>query len=107
METGVTLFLEEKFQRGNGVTNHGDTSTFSKPETTQVLTQIIISWELRSFENPQIMPISSKIIPPSVTAEFQDGPFHNVRVPFPKIREPFPNVRVPFLNVREHFYLGL
>ena len=38
----------------------------------QVLTQIIIiSWELRSYENPQIMPISSKIIPPSVTAEFQ------------------------------------
>ena len=40
----------------------------------QVLTQIIIiSWELRSYENPQICPISSKIIPPSVTAEFQYG----------------------------------
>ena len=32
---------------------------------------IIISRELRSYENPQIMPISSKIIPPSLTAEFQ------------------------------------
>ena len=40
----------------------------------QVLTQIImISWELRIHENPQIMPISSKIIPQSVTAEFQNG----------------------------------
>ena len=40
----------------------------------QVLTQIIIiSWELGSYENPQIRPISSKIIPPSVTSEFQYG----------------------------------
>ena len=32
METGVTLFLEDKFQRGcNRVTNHGDMSTFYKP----------------------------------------------------------------------------
>ena len=39
----------------------------------QVLTQIIISWELRSYENTQITPISWKIIPSSVTAEFQYG----------------------------------
>ena len=39
----------------------------------QVLTQIIISGELRCYENPQITSISSKIIPPSVTAEFQYG----------------------------------
>ena len=44
------------------------------PETTQALTRIIIiSSELRSYENPQITPISSKIIPLSVTAEFQYG----------------------------------
>ena len=60
-------------QMCNRVTNHGDRSTFSKPESKQVLTQIIISWELRSYENPQITPISSKIIPPSMTAEFQYG----------------------------------
>ena len=35
-----------------------------------VLTQIIISWELRSYKKPQITPISSKIIPPPTTAEF-------------------------------------
>ena len=28
---------------------------------------------IRSYENPQITPISSKIIPPSVTTEFQYG----------------------------------
>ena len=40
----------------------------------QVLTQIIIiSWELCSYENPKITPISSKIINLSVTGEFQDG----------------------------------
>ena len=42
----VTLSLENNFRRG---------------------------WELRSYENPQIAPISYKIIPPSVTAEFQYG----------------------------------
>ena len=34
METGVTLVLEDKFQRGkmgNRVTNHGDMGTFFRP----------------------------------------------------------------------------